>query len=276
MPSNSIKQRNYVFYLRGKYKNKSDTPEKYKWVWDDEWLKIKKEKCIKTIEEAMKDNSEQYLKYWKIVETLFNNIDDFDIKKGIASTSVKLPLDVIKGCVKYESFIKYTNYDLEDVSTFSNKVLFSKFEEAIKNDIEYIIIDAFKKETSNFYDIDFIDYDYNFNSQTLTINIQLVKYRERYKRFFSEMCPPNVTYIKTTVKNEIKQALLRLKSDSEHKEYNKAYKNYLEEYLDNGISPADVAELAIRKLDLYDDSSEAGEIEAAKYIINVVRKSIED
>lgn len=43
MPSQTTKQRNYIFYLRGKYKNKSNTPEDQKWIWDSGWEKIKKE-----------------------------------------------------------------------------------------------------------------------------------------------------------------------------------------------------------------------------------------
>ena len=45
MPSQTTKQRNYIFYLRGKYKNKSNTPEDQKWIWDSGWEKIKKEGC---------------------------------------------------------------------------------------------------------------------------------------------------------------------------------------------------------------------------------------
>jgi hypothetical protein len=41
MPSSSTKQRNYIFYLRGKYKDKSSTPEKDKWIWDSEWETVK-------------------------------------------------------------------------------------------------------------------------------------------------------------------------------------------------------------------------------------------
>jgi hypothetical protein len=47
MPSVSTKQRKYILYLRGKYKNKSNTPEKDKWVWNDDWLTIKKENQLK-------------------------------------------------------------------------------------------------------------------------------------------------------------------------------------------------------------------------------------
>jgi hypothetical protein len=32
--------------LRRKYKNKSKTPKKWKWVWGEEWTKLKKESII--------------------------------------------------------------------------------------------------------------------------------------------------------------------------------------------------------------------------------------
>lgn len=47
MPSKTEKQRKYVYFLRGKYKTKKDTPEKYKWVWNDEWLKVEEMKLKK-------------------------------------------------------------------------------------------------------------------------------------------------------------------------------------------------------------------------------------
>ena len=43
MPSATEKQRNYIFYLRSKYKNKSDTPEKQKWIWDSGWEQVKED-----------------------------------------------------------------------------------------------------------------------------------------------------------------------------------------------------------------------------------------
>jgi hypothetical protein len=42
MPSSSEKQRRYIFYLRGKYKTESDTPEDKKWIWDSGWEKVKR------------------------------------------------------------------------------------------------------------------------------------------------------------------------------------------------------------------------------------------
>lgn len=43
MPSSSEKQRKYIFYLGGKYKTKSDTPEKFKWIWDSGWESIEED-----------------------------------------------------------------------------------------------------------------------------------------------------------------------------------------------------------------------------------------
>lgn len=40
MPSKSRQQQKYVFYLRGKYKTKENTPDKFKWVWDSGWKKL--------------------------------------------------------------------------------------------------------------------------------------------------------------------------------------------------------------------------------------------
>jgi len=40
MPSSSEKQRNYIFYLRGKYKSRDKAPEKWKWVFDKGWEEI--------------------------------------------------------------------------------------------------------------------------------------------------------------------------------------------------------------------------------------------
>lgn len=41
MPSSSEKQRNYIFYLRGKYKSKENTPEDKSWIWDEGWKIVK-------------------------------------------------------------------------------------------------------------------------------------------------------------------------------------------------------------------------------------------
>jgi hypothetical protein len=41
MPAASHKQQKYIYFLRGKYKTKTDTPEKFKWIWDEGYSKIK-------------------------------------------------------------------------------------------------------------------------------------------------------------------------------------------------------------------------------------------
>jgi hypothetical protein len=46
MPARSEKQRRFIWALRRKYKNKSKTPKKCKWVWGEEWTKLKKESII--------------------------------------------------------------------------------------------------------------------------------------------------------------------------------------------------------------------------------------
>ena len=70
MPSSSIKQRNYVFYLRGKYKTKSDTPEKWKWVWNDEWLTVKEHKLLKRYIPLFEKDS-KYLTLYHGTDSLF-------------------------------------------------------------------------------------------------------------------------------------------------------------------------------------------------------------
>lgn len=47
MPSSSEQQRKLVFAKRGQYKTKSDTPDKWKWVWNDDWLTVKQESSLK-------------------------------------------------------------------------------------------------------------------------------------------------------------------------------------------------------------------------------------
>lgn len=119
-------------------------------------------------------------------------------------------------------------------------------------------------------------YKFAFEKGWEKLQKENVEFIKPYKRFFTEMSPPNVTYIKLTIKDEIKKADLRLRSDREHKDYHRSYKNYLEEYYDGEISPGDVAERSYKKVGIYDDSPSAGEIEAARFIMNVIRKSIED
>lgn len=43
MPSHSKQQRNFIFAKRGKYKTKANTPDKWRWIWEDAWKKIKED-----------------------------------------------------------------------------------------------------------------------------------------------------------------------------------------------------------------------------------------
>jgi len=44
MPSNTEKQRKFIFYKRGLYKNKHNTPSNWKWIWDKGWNELKESK----------------------------------------------------------------------------------------------------------------------------------------------------------------------------------------------------------------------------------------
>lgn len=46
MPSKSNLQRKFIFYKRDKYKTKKNTPEKWKWIWDEEWETVEETKWV--------------------------------------------------------------------------------------------------------------------------------------------------------------------------------------------------------------------------------------
>lgn len=46
MPAKSKKQLKLIFAIRNKYKNKLKTPEKWKWVWDEEWSHLETPKIL--------------------------------------------------------------------------------------------------------------------------------------------------------------------------------------------------------------------------------------
>lgn len=47
MPSSNEDQRRLVYAKRSQYKTKSDTPERWKWVWNSDWEEIKEIKRYK-------------------------------------------------------------------------------------------------------------------------------------------------------------------------------------------------------------------------------------
>lgn len=42
MPAQSKSQQKYIYSLRGKYKSEEDTPDKFKWIWDNDWEQSEK------------------------------------------------------------------------------------------------------------------------------------------------------------------------------------------------------------------------------------------
>jgi hypothetical protein len=85
MPSRSERQRNFIFAKRGEYKTKSDTPEDWKWVWNDEWEKIEERFPIKRYKPLFESNkiiyfiratdkqevqSKHYGDYWRFFKSL--------------------------------------------------------------------------------------------------------------------------------------------------------------------------------------------------------------
>jgi hypothetical protein len=95
MPSKTEKQRRYVYYLRDKYKDKSFTPQKYKWIWNDEWLQIK--------EELMKPYKRQFIE-----KTQFNITN-------------KLLLKYYESMILEESFFGSVKSVKDFLSKFKNK-----------------------------------------------------------------------------------------------------------------------------------------------------------
>jgi hypothetical protein len=47
MPSKSRDQQKMIFAKRSQYKTKADTPEDWKWVWNDDWIKVEESSYTK-------------------------------------------------------------------------------------------------------------------------------------------------------------------------------------------------------------------------------------
>jgi hypothetical protein len=56
MPAKSEKQLRLIWAIRGKYKKKSKTPKKWKWVWGEEWTHLQKESYILKFSEFINEN----------------------------------------------------------------------------------------------------------------------------------------------------------------------------------------------------------------------------
>ena len=46
MPAKTEKQRRFIFAKRSQYKNKKQTPKKWKWIWGSEWIKLQESKVM--------------------------------------------------------------------------------------------------------------------------------------------------------------------------------------------------------------------------------------
>lgn len=77
MPVKSKAQQGYIFGLRNKYKSESQTPEKYKWIWDSDYEKIPKD-----LPDKIQNEFTEY-----VLESLhlneLNSIKDSDMDKLI-------------------------------------------------------------------------------------------------------------------------------------------------------------------------------------------------
>ena len=56
MPAKSEKQLRLIWAIRRKYKNRSKTPKKWKWVWGEEWTHLEKESLILRFGEFINEN----------------------------------------------------------------------------------------------------------------------------------------------------------------------------------------------------------------------------
>jgi hypothetical protein len=56
MPAKSQQQMKFIFFLRNKYKNKKDAPDKYKWAFDPEWTEDIKMKKLPVKTEKVSEN----------------------------------------------------------------------------------------------------------------------------------------------------------------------------------------------------------------------------
>ena len=87
MPATSKSQHNYIYYLRGKYKTKSETPEKDKWIWDKGYENPTKGLPEKVSEEF----SDWVLEELQLTDLLINE----DNTEKVESESIK---DKLKTC----------------------------------------------------------------------------------------------------------------------------------------------------------------------------------
>lgn len=149
MPFRSNKQRRYIYYLRGKYSNKKNTPKKFKWIWSEDWGVVSENKVykfksfvkkfsnfsnnmgfqkiisdkkedflifIKKFKNHLKDNKKASLILYKYVKGDIIEENDLDFFKKqtydfIKSIGVGIPTIILPGGILLLSFIIWlSNY----------------------------------------------------------------------------------------------------------------------------------------------------------------------
>ena len=80
MPSKSKNQRNYIFYLRGKYKNKSNTPKDQAWIWDSGWNEIEEDKndSVYAYSPKIERYKRKYIEDYKFDQKPESELADFE------------------------------------------------------------------------------------------------------------------------------------------------------------------------------------------------------
>jgi hypothetical protein len=155
MPAKSEKQLKLIFAIRNKYKSESKTPDKWKWVWNEEWTHLAKESHIYTFQQfnesmatlSNDDNQEiedlclYFSEKWKLsFETHFNHngyisiqrFDKFHIQFSIQLNSRFSPYYGIKMSFYQDlnnllNRIKKFGYNVEQIAWDSNSSGYKTF-----------------------------------------------------------------------------------------------------------------------------------------------------
>jgi hypothetical protein len=56
MPSSTEQQRKFIFAKRGQYKSKENTPDKWKFIWDNDWEKVQERYTLFNFDEEEHEN----------------------------------------------------------------------------------------------------------------------------------------------------------------------------------------------------------------------------
>jgi hypothetical protein len=183
MPSSSEKQRNYIFYLRGKYKSKENTPEDEKWIWDSGWNKIKEAQLPKGWK-LKKDSPGKFTiispkgNSTKFKNTTPDEIIDWAIgqQQQLDDFNATKHLTVCPKCFNY--------YDKKERSCpYCNPIKENTY---TKNQIKDILMNRLKFKTIDLTP-DYAKWIWNVNDSELELNENKgIVARERYTKFFED------------------------------------------------------------------------------------------